>query len=64
MVNCKGQLINPEGGEVWGFNKSLADLSGEVDHFIESGEYELGEFVFKTLTGFGYTSMIHVVSLE
>ncbi|MCL2386900.1 MAG: hypothetical protein FWC89_05030 [Defluviitaleaceae bacterium] len=65
MANCIGNITLPEGGEVWGYNKSLADLTGEVMHFIESDTHNLGMYTFITLTDFGYTGgVLQVVTVD
>jgi len=65
MANCTGNVTVPEGGEVWGYNKSLGELTNAVYHFIESDKYDVGMYTFKTLTSFGYTGgVLQVVNTD
>jgi len=58
LANCTGNVTIPLGGEVWGYGKSLGELTHAVYHFIESDEYDVGLYTFKTLTSFEHTGSI------
>ena len=65
LANCIGDILIPEGGEVWGYDKNLGKLTRDVCHFIESDEYNLGVYAFKTLTSFDNTGgILQVVTLN
>ena len=59
ITRYKGDPVEPEGGEVIAYHKSLAELTKEVLPLIIKGG--IGEHTFMTFTDFADSSVIQVV---
>ena len=64
LAKCINKTVRPKGGEVWAYNESLAELIGEVDHLIETDDYNFGINRFINLTGFADAGVIQVVASD
>ena len=65
VAKCSDNGVRPKSGEVWAYNESLAELTGEVDHLFEGDDdSQMGIHSFITLTGFADCTLMHVVALD
>ena len=64
IAKCSDDDVRPKSGEVWAYNKSLAELNSEVDHFFEDEDFDMGIHSFITLTSFSDSALMHVVALD
>jgi len=48
IIKCKGNRVQPIGGEVVAYNEDLGALTKEIQHIINSDE-DLGLYTIKTL---------------
>lgn len=65
LANCIGNTVEPEGGEVWAYNRSLGKLMDAVYRFIEDERYNVGLYTTVTLTGFENTGgVLQVVNMD
>ena len=62
VARYEGDPVEPDGGEVLAYHKSLAELIKEVRPLIKKGD--IGEYTFMTFTDFADSSVIQVVPHE